>query len=171
MGHLEELRVSRFNGWLVATIARHPWGAIALGVALLVALGPGLLRLQTDFTHTGFFNLDDPKLKKFEAFEKRFGNDDTVVIAVHSPSGVYDAAVACHCAGCQKLTASPIIWAIASVCVSGFATADLMRSPTMNYLSSSSSMPYLARTLRRSPRRSLRDSAVSPKHSPPHVKG
>jgi predicted RND superfamily exporter protein len=92
MAHLEELNVSRFNRVVVGLIAAHPWGAIALGVLLLVGLAPGLLRLKTDFTHTGFFNADDPKLQKFEEFEKRFGNDDTVVIAVHSPSGVYDTA-------------------------------------------------------------------------------
>jgi uncharacterized membrane protein YdfJ with MMPL/SSD domain len=87
---LEELRVSRFNTAFVGLIAAHPWWAVALGAALLAVFAPGLPRIQTDFTHTGFFNLDDPKLKKFEAFEKRFGNDDTVVIAVHSPSGIYD---------------------------------------------------------------------------------
>src|SRR5688572_27002809 len=60
------------------------------GLLLVLAFAPGLSRLRSDFTHTGFFNLDDPKLQKFEAFEKRFGNDDTVIIAVHSPSGIYD---------------------------------------------------------------------------------
>lgn len=89
---LEELHVSRFNRVVVGLIAAHPWRAMALGLVMVLGLAPGLLRLQTDFTHTGFFNLDDPKLKKFEAFERRFGNDDTVVIAVHSPSGVYDTA-------------------------------------------------------------------------------
>jgi predicted RND superfamily exporter protein len=89
---LEELHVSRFNRACVGLIAAHPWLAMGLGLVLVLGLAPGLLRLQTDFTHTGFFNLDDPKLQKFEAFERRFGNDDTVVIAVHSPSGVYDPA-------------------------------------------------------------------------------
>jgi predicted RND superfamily exporter protein len=90
VAHLEELRVSRFNRTLVNAIATYPWAAIALGVVLVLGFAPGLAWLQTDFTHKGFFNLDDPKLKKFEEFEKRFGNDDTVIIAVHSPSGIYD---------------------------------------------------------------------------------
>lgn len=91
MAHLEELNVSRFNRRFVGLIETYPWAAILLGLLVVAALAPGLPRIQTDFTHTGFFNLDDPKLKKFEGFEKRFGNDDTVVIAVHSPSGIYDA--------------------------------------------------------------------------------
>ena len=27
---------------------------------------------------------------RFDAFERRFGNDDAVVVAVHSPSGIFD---------------------------------------------------------------------------------
>ena len=38
--------------------------------------------------------MDDPLLVQFNAFERRFGNDDAVVIAVHSPSGVFDADTA-----------------------------------------------------------------------------
>jgi predicted RND superfamily exporter protein len=90
VAHLEELRVSRFNRAFVDAIAAHPWAAMLFGLLLVLSFAPGLSRLKSDFTHTGFFNLDDPKLKKFEAFEKRFGNDDTVIIAVHSPSGIYD---------------------------------------------------------------------------------
>ena len=90
MAQLEELRVSRFNRAFVDAIAAYPWAAMLFGFVLVLAFAPGLSRLKSDFTHTGFFNLDDPKLKKFEAFEKRFGNDDTVIIAVHSPSGIYD---------------------------------------------------------------------------------
>jgi predicted RND superfamily exporter protein len=91
VAHLEPLHVSRANRALVNWIAAHPWRAMSVALVLVALLAPGLTRIQTDFTHTGFFNLDDPKLQKFEAFEKRFGNDDTVIIAVHSPSGIYDA--------------------------------------------------------------------------------
>ena len=90
MAGLEPLNVSRANRAFVGWIARHPFLAMSMTLVLVAVLAPGLARIQTDFTHTGFFNLDDPKLKKFEAFEKRFGNDDTVIIAVHSPSGIYD---------------------------------------------------------------------------------
>jgi predicted RND superfamily exporter protein len=90
MSRLEELHVSRFNRRLISLIETYPRGAMALGLLLVLALGPGILRIQTDFTHTGFFSPDDPKLAKFEVFERRFGNDDTVVIVVESPSGIYD---------------------------------------------------------------------------------
>ncbi len=92
MARLEELNVSPLNRRLVGWIESHPRWAMALGFLLVLGLAPGLALIRTDFTHTGFFSPDDPKLQKFEAFEKRFGNDDTVVIVVESPSGVYDEA-------------------------------------------------------------------------------
>ena len=92
MARLEELNVSGFNQRFVGWIEAHPRRAMALGLLLVLGLAPGLLHIQTDFAHTGFFSPDDPKLQKFEAFEKRFGNDDTVVIVVESPSGIYDLA-------------------------------------------------------------------------------
>jgi predicted RND superfamily exporter protein len=51
---------------------------------------PGFAKLSAEFTHKGFFHDDDPLLLRFEAFERQFGNDDALVIAVHSPSGVFD---------------------------------------------------------------------------------
>jgi predicted RND superfamily exporter protein len=90
----EELKVTAINRRFVGFIARRPMLAILLGLGLVGALLPGLGKLRADFTHTGFFWSDDPKIKRFEAFERRFGNDDAVVLAVHSPSGVFDMQTA-----------------------------------------------------------------------------
>lgn len=76
---------------VVDLIQRRPWLTLALGLGLLVALVPGLPRIQADFTHRGFFWDDDPYLIAFDQFERRFGNDDAVVVALHSPSGIFDA--------------------------------------------------------------------------------
>ena len=54
------------------------------------AIAAGLPRLKANFTHTAFFKGNDPALLRFEAFERRFGNDDAVVVVVHSPSGIFD---------------------------------------------------------------------------------
>lgn len=83
---------------------------MALCCALIAALAPGLLRLEADFSHRGFFWADDPKLKRFEAFERAFGEDDTVVLAVYSPSGVFDIETATLL---RELSAS--IWEIPEV--------------------------------------------------------
>ena len=86
----ETYHVGRINRAVVGFIAKRPWLAIGIGLLLLGGMLPGLGKLRADFTHTGFFWSDDPKLKAFDAFERKFGNDDAMVLAVHSPSGVFD---------------------------------------------------------------------------------
>src|SRR5688500_9710861 len=78
----DELKVSSLNRRFVGFIASHPWWAILLGLGIMGVLAAGMGRLRADFTHAGFFWDTDPKLKRFEAFERRFGNDETIVIAV-----------------------------------------------------------------------------------------
>lgn len=71
-------------------IGKHPWITLFVGLAVLGGLMPGLQKIQTDFTHRGFFFDDDPMLLEFNAFERQFGNDDSLIIGVHSPSGIFD---------------------------------------------------------------------------------
>ena len=71
-------------------IGKHPWVTLLIGLIALGSLTPGLKQIQTDFTHTGFFFDDDPMLVEFNAFERQFGNDDSLIIGVHSPSGIFD---------------------------------------------------------------------------------
>jgi len=87
---MEDIKVSRFNHRLVGLVTGRPVLSLLLAFLLVGALIPGLGRLRADFTHRGFFWEHDPLLKAFDAFERRFGNDDAVVVAVHSPSGVFD---------------------------------------------------------------------------------
>jgi predicted RND superfamily exporter protein len=96
-----EVEVSAFNRRLVGFITGRPVLSLLLGLALVALMVMGLGRVRADFTHRGFFWDDDPHLQRFDAFERRFGNDDAVVIAVHSPSGIFDMESA---ALLQKLT-------------------------------------------------------------------
>ncbi len=82
--------VSRLNRALVGFIARRPGLAIAAGLLTVLVLAPGLGKLEADFTHRGFFWDDDPKIRAFDAFQRRFGNDDIVSLTMHSPSGIFD---------------------------------------------------------------------------------
>ncbi len=87
---ITEIKTTGVNRLFVGFIAQRPLVAVLLGLGLVVGLASGMGKLRADFTHTGFFFDDDPKLKRFEAFERRFGNDDSVIVAMHSPSGVFD---------------------------------------------------------------------------------
>lgn len=83
-------QLTTFNRRFTGFIADHPWWSLALALALVAGLCAGAPRLRADFTHRGFFYADDPYLLEFDAFERRFGNDDAVVVAMHSPSGIFD---------------------------------------------------------------------------------
>ncbi len=89
-----ELKVTPINRAFVGFIAGHPWISILIALLIVGGLASGMKHLRADFTHTGFFWKDDPKIKQFEAFERRFGNDDSVMIAIESPSGVFDVPTA-----------------------------------------------------------------------------
>ncbi len=80
----------RFAQWIV----RSPWKSLTLAFVLFGSFLPGLRLLQSNFTHTAFFYDEDPLLKRFNAFERQFGNDDTVLFMLHSPSGVFNKDMA-----------------------------------------------------------------------------
>ena len=87
----EPLVVSSFTRKAVGLIVSHPVKSLLLSLALVAAGLAGVVRAKADFTHRAYFWHDDPHLVRFDAFERRFGNDDAVVVAVHSPSGIFDA--------------------------------------------------------------------------------
>src|SRR5688572_3136788 len=86
----DELHVPKIARAVVGFIERRRFLSLLLGLAVVAAFLPGMKHLSADFTHRAFFFSDDPLLLEFEAFERRFGNDENVVIAVHSESGVFD---------------------------------------------------------------------------------
>lgn len=75
-------------------LVTRPFIAMSLGVLLIAAFVAGLPRLGSDFSYRMWFRETDPLLKAFDEFERQFGNDENVVIAVHSDSGVFDMETA-----------------------------------------------------------------------------
>lgn len=90
----EEMSVPRIAMYVVRLIGLRPWLALFLGVLTVGLMVPGLGRLKADFTHRYFFYDDDPLLVQFNQFERQFGNDDVAIVAIHSPSGVFDLETA-----------------------------------------------------------------------------
>ena len=86
--------MQRLSESFVVFITRKPWLSLLAGSLLLGAIFAGFPRMTANFTHTAFFEAKDPALVRFNAFERKFGNDDAVVIVVHSPSGVFDVQTA-----------------------------------------------------------------------------
>jgi len=75
-------------------ITEKPWWILGLSFAVMAVLSMGLGKMKVNFTHTAFFRSTDPMLQRFDAFERQFGNDDAVIVVVHSPSGIFDAETA-----------------------------------------------------------------------------
>lgn len=77
----------RFADW----ISDHPKRSFALGLAIVAFFAAGLPRIIPDFSYRIWFQESNPKLKLFDAFERRFGSDEVSVVVIHSPSGIFDA--------------------------------------------------------------------------------
>ena len=75
----------------VDLIIRRPWVILALGLIVLMAIAPGGGKVEQDFSYRVWFHDNDPLIVAFDAFERRFGNDEASIVVVHSPSGVFDA--------------------------------------------------------------------------------
>jgi uncharacterized protein len=86
--------LKRLSNAFVTFITHKPWLSMLVAFAMLGAIFTGFPKMTANFTHTAFFEADDPELVRFNAFERKFGNDDAVVIAVYSPSGVFDEETA-----------------------------------------------------------------------------
>ncbi|CAM2064303.1 MMPL family transporter [Sulfidibacter corallicola] len=75
---------------LASFLVNRPFLSMTIGVALFAILAAGLPRLGADFSYRMWFRESDPLLKAFDEFERQFGNDEQVVLAIHSPSGIFD---------------------------------------------------------------------------------
>ncbi len=88
-GHLDA-PPNRIRDALVDFVIRRSAIAFLLGLGLIFGLAYGGQRITANFTHTAFFKSDDPLLAEFNRFERQYGNDDALVLVVHSPSGIFD---------------------------------------------------------------------------------
>ena len=82
-------RKSKTIRWILG----HPYLTLLaslLTVSLLMGLMVTKYNIDVDFSYRTWFEEKDPLLKEFDAFERKYGNDDAIVLAVHSDSGIYD---------------------------------------------------------------------------------
>ena len=75
-------------------IVNYPGKSILLTLLLVATFGFGLSKLTTDFTYRAFFSEENPLRIQVEDFEKKFSNDDSVVLIIRSESGIFDASSA-----------------------------------------------------------------------------
>lgn len=71
-------------------VVDRPWMALLCAFLLVAALFPGGQHIRADFSYRVWFAGDDPLIVEFDAFERRFGNDESTMVVMHSPSGIFD---------------------------------------------------------------------------------
>ncbi|RAP28298.1 hypothetical protein DID78_05215 [Candidatus Marinamargulisbacteria bacterium SCGC AG-343-D04] len=75
---------------IIQFLVRSPVKALLLGVFFCCVVSFGISKLQIDFGYRTWFTEDNPKLQIFDQFERTFGSDEKAILAVHSPSGIFD---------------------------------------------------------------------------------
>lgn len=71
---------------IVRLILTYPKRILAISLLSMIALMPGLMGLKSDFSYRAWYSEDDPLLIQFDEFEKTFGNDDSVILAIKHPN-------------------------------------------------------------------------------------
>lgn len=73
-----------------ALIVEHPKKLLIFSFFFIAAFLPGLAMFNEKYDVRIWFMETDPEIKKLNAFERHFGNDENLVFALHSPSGIFD---------------------------------------------------------------------------------
>ncbi|MFZ4713821.1 MAG: efflux RND transporter permease subunit [Bacteriovoracaceae bacterium] len=82
----------KFNlaNWFSKVLHFHPGKLLLCGILLIAALIPGYFYLTKDFSFRHLSSPSNPKLANFDLFEKHFGNDDSVAVIIHNPTGIFN---------------------------------------------------------------------------------
>ncbi|MCO4781458.1 MAG: MMPL family transporter [Candidatus Cloacimonetes bacterium] len=87
-------KINSFVEKMARFIVKNPGKVLLVGLMLIAVMLPGLKHLDQDFGYRIWFKAGDPDIERFDAFERRFGNDDNIVVVMRSPSGIFDKSSA-----------------------------------------------------------------------------
>lgn len=76
---------------IINFILSKPKKSLFLSILVFFFCLPGVLNLKEEFGYTAWYNNDDPLMKLYQSFEKKFGNDDSIILAVYNPNGILNA--------------------------------------------------------------------------------
>lgn len=86
----EDRKKSRVVTKITEMVIKNPIKCLLLITILTAAFFPGLLKFKEQYDVRIWFRETDPKIKTLDAFERKFGNDENLVLVMHSPSGIFD---------------------------------------------------------------------------------
>jgi len=81
---------SAFRSW-GSFVCAHRYSVLACCVMIVVALGSFLPQLRAENSSQSYLHSDDPASIEYEEFQRQFGQDDRVLIAIETPE-VFDPA-------------------------------------------------------------------------------
>ena len=85
-----DLKKESFTYKLSALVVDHPKKFLLTSLFLVVVFLPGLLKFHEKYDVRIWFRESDPQIERLNEFERHFGNDENLVFAIYSPSGIFD---------------------------------------------------------------------------------
>lgn len=74
---------------LIDSIINHPIKYMISCFFLALLLIPNLLKIESDFGVRIWFRTTDPLIQDLNELERKFGNDEKVILAVHAKNGIF----------------------------------------------------------------------------------
>ena len=102
--------MKKFKTSVSLYVVNNPIKLILLSLAFIFISVPQLLHLQSDYGARVWFRTTDPLIKDLDELEQKFGNDERIIIAVHSEKGIFQKA---NIETVQRLTEK--LWLVPSV--------------------------------------------------------
>jgi len=68
-------------------VLKYRWAVLGLSLVLVMALASGASKLGFDADYRVFFKKDNPQLVAYEALQKKYTQDDNVLIVIESEDG------------------------------------------------------------------------------------
>jgi len=75
---------------LIDSIVNHPLKYMVACLLVAVFLIPNVLKIESDFGVRIWFRTTDPLIKDLNELERKFGNDEKVILAVHAKNGIFN---------------------------------------------------------------------------------
>jgi uncharacterized protein len=74
---------------LINSIINHPLKYITSCLIISIFLIPHVLKIESDFGVRIWFRTTDPLIKDLNELERKFGNDEKVILAIHTNKGIF----------------------------------------------------------------------------------
>ncbi|MDD0853446.1 MMPL family transporter [Halobacteriovorax sp. GB3] len=82
--------MKNFKIYLAKLPTRYPKTHLAIGLFLILMLSPFLFQIEFDFGAKVWFRQSDPYIVSLNEFEKNFGNDESLVVALQTESNIFN---------------------------------------------------------------------------------